>query len=155
MVATYDRHGVRFAYPDNWTLSEDYQGASSHCVTLQSPESGFWMLQVLETTRSADLLAADALQSVKQEYGDVEVVRVDEQIEGTRSVGYDMTFYCLDFIVTAKIRSFQLDRRKYVLLWQAEDGEFDHLHAVFSAITASLLNPIRLAGRRGTRASGE
>lgn len=152
MVATYDRHGIRFAYPENWTLSEDYQGADSHCVTLQSPHSGFWMLQALETTKSADLLAAEALRSVKQEYGDVEVVRVEEQIDGLQSVGYDMTFYCLDFIVSAKIRSFLRAQRKYVLLWQAEDAEFEHLQAIFSAITASLLNPTRLPprGRAGT-----
>ncbi len=144
MVATYDRHGIRFAYPENWELSEDYQGSGSHCVTLQSPNSGFWMLQALQTAKSADLLAAEALQSVKQEYGDVEFVRVDEQIEGTQSVGYDLAFYCLDFVVSAKIRSFLLEQRKYVLLWQAEDGEFEHLHAVFLAITVSLLNPLRL-----------
>jgi hypothetical protein len=153
MVATYDRHGIRFAYPENWELSEDYQGADSHCVTLQSPQSGFWMLQALETTKSADMLAAEALQSVKQEYGEVEVVRVDEEIEGTWSVGYDMLFYCLDFIVSAKVRSFLLEHRRYVLLWQAEDNEFEHLDAVFSAITASLLNPAKLPQRRHARST--
>jgi hypothetical protein len=44
-------------------------------------------------------LAAETLHSVKQELEDIEVVHVEEDIEGTHSVGYDLLFYCLDFIV--------------------------------------------------------
>ena len=75
-------------------------------------------------------------------------MHVEEEIEGTHSVGYDLLFYCLDFIVSAKVRSFSLDGRTYVLLSQAEDSEFERISPVFSAITTSLLNPSkRLAAR--------
>lgn len=143
MVATYDRHGIRFVYPENWEFSEEFHDADSHCVTLQSPGSGFWMLQALQTTKSPDLLAAEALRSVKQEYEEVEVARVDEEIEGVRSVGYDLVFYCLDFIVSSSVRSFSLDDRRFLLLWQAEDKEFQKISPVFAAITMSLLNPAK------------
>ncbi len=149
MVATYERHGISFAYPDNWEFSEEYQGADTHCVTLQSPGSGFWMLQFLQTSKSPELLAAEALHSVKQEYGDVEVVRVEEEIEGTHSVGYDLSFYCLDFIVSSRVRSFAFGNRTFVLLWQAEDTEFDKISPVFLAITTSLLNPSRRPAVQG------
>ena len=141
MVATYDRHEIRFVYPENWELSEEYQSADTHCVTLQSPGSGFWMLQALRTSKSLELLAAEALRSVKQEFGDVEVVRVEEELEGTPAVGYDLLFYCLDFIVDSKVRSFSVEGRSYVLLWQAEDKEFDAISPVFAAITAELAQP--------------
>ena len=87
MVATYDRHEISFVYPENWELSEEYQSADTHCVTLQSPGSGFWMLQAVRTSKSPELLAAEALRSVKQEFGDVEVVRVEEELEGTPAGG--------------------------------------------------------------------
>jgi len=143
MVATYDRHGISFVYPENWEFSEEFQDADTHCVTLQSPGSGFWMLQALQTSKSPELLAAEALQSVKQEYEDVEVARIDEEIEGVRSVGYDLLFYCLDFIVSSSVRSFSLDGRRFLLLWQAEDKEFQKINPVFAAITMSLLNPAK------------
>jgi len=143
MVAIYDRHGISFVYPDNWEFSEEFQGADNHCVTLQSPGSGFWMLQALQTTESPEMLAAEALRSVQQEYDDIEVVRVEEEIEGVRSVGYDLLFYCLDFIVSSKVRSFSLDNRAFVLLWQAEDKEFERTGPVFAAITTSLLRPAK------------
>lgn len=138
MVATYDRHEIRFVYPDNWELSEEYQGADSHCVTLQSPGSAFWMLQAVTSSKSLESLATETLRSVKQEYGDVEVLRVEEHIEGTPSIGYDLYFYCLDFLVCSKIRCFSRDDRSCVLLYQAEDAEFDRMLPVFAAITASL-----------------
>jgi hypothetical protein len=138
MVATYDRHEIRFAYPDNWELSEEYQGSDSHCVTLQSPGSAFWMLQAVAAPKSIERLATESLRSVKQEYGDVEVVRVQEEIEGTPSIGYDLYFYCLDLLVSSQIRCFTLNNRSCVLLCQAEDTEFDRTRPVFAAITASL-----------------
>ncbi|MHB0955101.1 MAG: hypothetical protein ACYC6N_20190 [Pirellulaceae bacterium] len=140
MVATYDRHEIRFVYPENWTLNEEHQDADTHCVTLQSPASGFWMLQAFRPPQMPELLAAEALRSVKQEFQDVEATSVEEELEGTPTVGYDLLFYCLDFIVDSKVRSFSIDGRSFVLLWQAEDKEFDALSPVFSAITASLLN---------------
>jgi hypothetical protein len=138
MVATYDRHEIRFAYPENWVLSEEYQGSDSHCVTLQSPGSAFWMLQAVASSKSIESLATETLRSVKQEYGDVEVLRVEEAIEGTPSVGYDLYFYCLDFLVSSQIRCFSRHDRSCVLLYQAEDSEFDRMRPVFAAITASL-----------------
>lgn len=138
MVATYDRHEIRFVYPDNWELSEEYQGSDSHCVTLQSPGSAFWMLQAVTSSKSLESLATETLRSVKQEYGEVEVLRVDEDIEGIPSLGYDLYFYCLDFLVSSKIRCFTRFDRSCVLLYQAEDTEFDRMLPVFAAITASL-----------------
>ena len=139
MVATYDRCGIRFLYPDNWKVQEDNPQPHAHCVTLQSPGSGFWMLQMLEPRESLDRLASDVLDSVQQEYEEVEIVPAGEDVEGTSLAGYDMQFYCLDFVVRAKVRSFSLADHACVLLFQAEDSEFEKIGLVFSAITASLI----------------
>ncbi len=108
MVATYNRFGVRFLYPDNWKVQEEKPQPQTHCVTLQSPGSGFWMLQLLQTSESPERVAAEVLRSFKQDYDELEVSRVDEDIQGTPSVGYDLHFYCLDFIVSSNVRSFSL-----------------------------------------------
>ena len=76
---------------------------------------------------------------MQQDYSEVEVVNVEEEIEGTRSVGYDMQFYCLDFVVSSNVRSFSLSDRACVLLFQAEDSEFEKIAPVFQAITTSLI----------------
>jgi hypothetical protein len=97
------------------------------------------MLQVFQTNESPQRLAAEVLRSVRQDYSEVEAVNVEEDIAGTRSVGYDMQFYCLDFVVNSMVRSFALCDRACVLLFQAEDSEFDKIAPVFRAITTSLI----------------
>lgn len=139
MVATYDRQGISFLYPQNWQVTEDGSPTGDRCVTLQSPDSGFWMLQVFDTSRSPTRLAAEALRSIKQEYGEVEVTQLDEWMEGTPLTGYDIQFFYLDFVIRCQIRSFPLGTHHCVILCQAEDGEFDELEQVFTAITTSLL----------------
>jgi len=139
MVATYDRHGIRFLYPDNWTVQEDSPEPHAHCVTLQSPGSGFWMLQILDSAVSLERLASEAMESIQQDYEEVEVVAADEDIAGTALSGYDLHFYCFDFLISANVRSFSLGDHPCVLLSQAEDGEFAKIAPVFTAITASLI----------------
>ncbi len=139
MVATFNRHGIRFLYPDNWKLQEDSPQPNSHCVTLQSPNSGFWMLQILDAAEPAEQLAKKALESVQQEYENVDVQAVEDDIEGTKLAGYNLQFYCLDFVISAQIRTFPLEERTCVLLFQAEDSEFEKTAPVFAAITTSLL----------------
>ena len=139
MVAKYDRHGVRFMYPENWSIQEDEPDSDVHCITLQSPGSGFWLLQILESPEMVEGLATETLSSMKQDYEDVEVDDAEEEILGISMTGYDLQFYCLDFLVSAHLRTFPLGDRACVLLSQAEDNEYDKIAPVFKAITASLI----------------
>jgi hypothetical protein len=139
MVATYDRHGIRFLYPENWELQEDQPEPAACCITLQSPGSGFWMLQVLESPQAPERLASEALQSIQQDYEDIEIVPACEEVRGSELGGFDLQFYCLDFLVCAHVRSFQLGNRSCVLLSQAEDSEYEQIAPVFLAITCSLI----------------
>ncbi len=139
MVAKYDRCGIRFLYPDNWKVQEDTPQPHVHCVTLQSPGSGFWMLQTLESNESLEQLTSEVLASVREDYEEVEVHPAHEDVEGIPLSGYDLQFYCLDFVVSAKVRSFSLPDRVCLLLFQAEDSEFEKVVPVFAAITASLI----------------
>ena len=139
MVATYDRNGIRFLYPDNWQVQEDNPQPQAVCVTVQSPGSGFWMLQIFPSGPPLEQLASEAVQSVQQDYEDVEVAVAREDVEGTLLAGFDLQFFCFDFLVSARVRGFSLQDRLCLLLTQAEDSEFEQIAPVFSAITTSLI----------------
>lgn len=139
MVAKFDRNGVAFQYPENWQLTDDSGQASACCVTLQSPRSGFWMLQAFEANERPEGFAAAVLEEVRSEYDLVEANSVNEPICDVDTSGYDIQFYCLDFVVRASVRSFAVGPKTYVILCQAEDREFDEIGPVFLAMTTSLL----------------
>lgn len=142
MTGKFDVAGTSFSYPENWTVTEEEGASPNRCVTLQSPESGFWMLQVYDESLTPEEVSAQVLRSVRQEYEDVEITEVHQSFEATETVGYDLEFYYLDFVIAARVRSFELPGHTCAVLCQAEDREFDRSWPVFQAITTSLLRNV-------------
>ena len=70
----------------------------------------------------------------------LESTAISEQFDDTEVLGYEMFFYCFDFLVCARALSVRADDGKvYLILWQAEDRDFSQVESVFRAITTSLL----------------
>jgi hypothetical protein len=139
MPAVYDKLGVRFLYPDNWTLDEEEALRGNSSVTVHSPGGAFWSLVVHPDGVDPDELAATALRALKAEYPDAEAEPASEQINGRSIRGYDLNFFWLDLTNTALIRAFRTAGASCLVLCQAEDREFEQLAPVFRAITTSLL----------------
>jgi hypothetical protein len=139
MAAIYDRLGIHFLYPENWTLSEDQLDPRFPSVTLSTPGGGFWLLQAHATSADPDALLAEVVGAMQQEYESLETEEVTERVGQFDAAGRDMNFYCLDLIVSARARCFRAGKRVLLVLYQAEQREFDELEPVFRAITLSLV----------------
>ena len=142
MVGIFEKQGIHFQYPENWELSEDTSTPESLTVTLQSPGSAFWVLRLLDLDNSPERLVTEVLNSMRQEYDEVEATLVQEPLHGFDSVGYDMQFYCLDLLIHSHVRSFVVDDRTYLMMYQAEDREFDEVLPVFMAIVTSMMTEV-------------
>jgi hypothetical protein len=139
MPAVYDKMGIRFLYPDNWTLDESEALSGNRSVSVFSPGGAFWTIVLHAADADPRDLAAQALETLKAEYNDAEVETVTEQISEVSLSGYDLNFFCLDFTNTALIRGFRTASASCLVLCQAEDREFEQLGPVFRAITTSLI----------------
>lgn len=139
MVATYDNLGVKFSYPENWRITEDQTNAWPRSVSVHSPTEAFWTLMIYEPGTELEALVDAVRDALSEEYTDFESVPAEQTIEGVDLIGYDLNFYCLDFLVQAKIRALMLGVRPCVILYQGEDREFDEMERVFSAITHDLI----------------
>lgn len=139
MPATYQNLGVHFLYPENWTVTEEQASEPPLGMTLECPGGGFWSLAIYITPVDPAELVHQVCETMRQEFETFESARADCTIEGVAAVGVEMNFYCLDLLVTAKAQSFQIADKKFLVLYQAENREFDELEPVFGAITLSLL----------------
>lgn len=139
MPAVYDKLGIRFLYPDNWTLDEQEAVEGNRSVSVYSPGGAFWSIALHHADADLGELAATAVATLKEEYPDSEAEAVSEQIGGQSIRGYDLSFFYLDLTNTALIRSFCTSTASCLVLCQAEDGELEDLAPVFRAITTSLL----------------
>ena len=138
MPTLYDKGEVRFLYPDGWEVADEEALAWPRTVTVRHPSGAYWSLSVFTWTTKPEQLVDEAVRTFHEEYEGVETEEVSEEIGPAEAVGCDLTFYCLDFIVQVKVRSFTIDRRTFLIICQGEDRDFDQLDLVFRAITTGL-----------------
>lgn len=105
---------------------------------VQAPCGAFWSIDLRLQMDDSRELAAEALRSMRQDYADLEAEPVTEQVGGMEAVGYNLHFYYMDFIISARIRSLGTDAGSIVVLYQAEDRDFERLQPVFRAISESI-----------------
>jgi hypothetical protein len=139
MPAVFDKMGIRFLYPENWTLDEQEALEGNRAVTVYSPGGAFWSIALHPTSTDPGELAAAAAEILRAEYDDAESEKVSEEIGGVPMSGFDVNFFYLDLTNTALIRGFRTATDSCLVLCQAEDREFGRLAPVFCAITTSLL----------------
>ena len=139
MTAKYDKLGLQFLYPENWSILEEDLDDWPHGITVQSPGSAYWELQVYPSRLRRTDLTAEVLKVMQEEYEELESQVVTEEICQRPAIGYDLSFFCLDFLIASRIRCLYVGNLTYLLIYQAESREFDRQHLVFEAITQSLL----------------
>jgi hypothetical protein len=138
MAAVFDHLGIHFQYPENWTVETEQENEDVE-VTVYSPGGGFWSVAVSDE-QDPQALADIVVQAMNEEYDELDSEEASDSIGGEELSGYDLNFYCLDLTNTAQVRTFRRGDRTYLLLWQAEDHEFDEISPIFRAITTSLIN---------------
>jgi hypothetical protein len=142
MPAAYDKLGVRFQYPDNWTLETDAVSEERQTISVYSPGGAFWTVMCHSPDADLEELARTALVAMENEYEDLDSEAIQEQIGDVEVQGFDLNFYCLDLTNTAWIRVGSGKKASYLVICQAEDLEFVEVSGVFRAMTASLFSGI-------------
>jgi hypothetical protein len=139
MHAEYSNFGIHFSYPSDWSIVDEEKSEWPRRVSVQSPDSAYCDLQVYPPDYSPGALTEQTLEIFRQEYEDLDVEPVFERVHKHEIVGYDLDFFCLDFMVTCRVRSFSLAGQTLLLICQAESREYEHQRGAFEAITRSWL----------------
>ncbi len=137
MPAVFDHLGVQFQYPETWTIEAGNE-ADGEEVTLYSPGGAFWSLTIHDRGDTTELIE-QVVRAMRDEYDELDSEDVSDSIAGQKLAGCDMNFYCLDLTNTAQVRAFGRGRKTYLMLWQAEDREFEIVVPIFRAIATSLI----------------
>jgi hypothetical protein len=135
----FNRFGLEFDYPENWSVDTDDSEGRYATVTVVSPEGGFWSVSGHATGGEPEALSQAVLQQMRQEYRDLDSELAEEVVGGRMLAGCDMNFYCLDLTNTAQVRTLETPEAIYLFFCQAEDREWDRIAPVFAAMTASFV----------------
>ncbi len=142
----FNKLGISFLYPDNWTLDEEQTARGRGEVTIYSPSGAFLSISIHSPRTDPITLATQAVDAVREEYAQVDVEEAQETVSGRDLVGYDLNFFCMDLVTTARVRCLHANRATYAVFCQAEDRDFERLACVFDAVTVSLLGSLGPVG---------
>jgi hypothetical protein len=146
-MIVYNKLDICFPYPENWKIREEETQEWPRSVIAESPSGAFWALHVYPDEQDCLLLVEETIEAMRAEYDSLECMPpadspLLEQIVEDEITGEDMTFYCLDFLVRARVRCYHYQGRTYLTLSQAEDREFEKLADVFQAMAIGLLRDL-------------
>ncbi len=141
MTAVYESPDLRFMYPENWEIADEDVVSWPRTVSVQSPGGGFVSIMMYTADVDPDELTQQVVSTMREEYTELEAAAHVERLGDLEAAGYEMRFYCFDLVVASRVLGLRAAARTWLIIWQAEDREFDRLEPVFRAITISLLQP--------------
>lgn len=137
MIQTFERSGVTFRYPANWTLDTEEAG-DGWTVTLQSPETAFLLVSLRPDADGAGQVADEALAALKAEYPELDAEPVVDDLAGLPAVGHDLDFLTLDTAILGWSRCIDTTAGPLLVMWQTSEFDRERNEPVLRAITASL-----------------
>jgi hypothetical protein len=141
VTAVFDEHGLFIQYPENWKLEQHEDENHSLEIQIIAPSGAFWSLLVFDRqVDNGGQLMQEILQGIDDQYESAEWSRVTEALGSSQTSGYDTFFFCLDLLITNRMRCLERGDQNWLLTWQAENREFDSIEPVFRAMTISLLS---------------
>lgn len=151
MTNRYQGLGVVLAYPENWQLTEDFEGNSVIGFQLQSPTTAFMAVYRYPWTTTPSEAIAEAKLAIVADYDDVESIPADppdvlDTLDALLDCqAHELNFYYLDLLVNIRLVAFSTPQWTYLIQFQAEDSDFKQLDRVFDALLFSLAQSIQNA----------
>jgi len=136
-MLTFDAHGVRFNYPDDWTITHDHEGPSLN-INLQTPGTAFWSLTLLADRPPVEAVLEAAIAAYEDEYQNVDVYRHETSMAELPIAACDLDFVYLDLVSSASLRSILTEAFTALVVFQGEGREFEALQPKFDAVMSSL-----------------
>ncbi len=137
MIAEFNQWGIQFRYPENWAVDSDGRRGGLRSISVHSPGGAFW--SVTSDGPEDQSLVQHVVNTLCEEYDHCETEAIARQIAGHRVEGFELNFYCLDFLITAHVLSLRAQTGYLAVLYQAESRDFEQLQPVFDAISSSLV----------------
>jgi len=141
VIATFDRSGIRFRYPKNWTLAIEPapDDESGWTATIESPATAFVVLSLRPDAESPAILVDEALAELVSEYPDLEQLPQVISVGGLPALGFDVDFVTVDTTVECRILGVESPAGPLLILTQVGDFDRSPNAEVLDAVLVSMI----------------
>ncbi len=138
MPATFESFGIKFLYPDNWTLSQRAEDEADEGATLELPGGGFFSIELEDEGLSDQEVFDRVAEAIKEEYHEYEMEPVSLPGADEDEVSVDIRFYYLDLLIVSRVVLLRSESGTLIVQAQAESRDFDANEQVFAAVFQQL-----------------
>jgi hypothetical protein len=135
---TFERDGISFRYPENWSLEEQTDAEGGWTVIVNSAGTAFLMVSLQPEASDAGDLADQTLDALRGEYKEFDAEDVMETICGLPAIGFNADFLTADTASLCRVRALDSFAGPLLLLAQVSEYDRDAHDPVLRAIVASL-----------------
>ena len=137
-MSEFERDGVSFRYPANWSAEADDGGDGGWSVTVSSPQTAFVLVALRPDARDPADLADQTLDALRAEYKELDAENRAETVAGQLAVGHDVDFLTLDTPITCRTRCLETPAGPLLVMCQTSEYDRDANDPVLRAVVASL-----------------
>jgi hypothetical protein len=143
MPAQFDSFGVRFLYPDNWTIADRAEEDGDQGTTLDLPSGGFVSVDLIAADQVEELIEG-IVSTIAADYEDLERDEATLEVLPENTPVIDLRFYYLDLLIVSRLvvlnpAGDEADADALVIQIQAESRDFDKNEPVFDAILKQIV----------------
>ncbi len=135
---SFERDGVSFRYPENWTAEAEDVEEGGWVVTVSSPQTAFLVVSLRPDARDPADLADQTLDALKAEYQELDAENRLDTIAGRMAIGHDIDFLTVDVPVLCRVRCLETLAGSLLVMAQTAEHDRDENDPVLQAIVASL-----------------
>lgn len=144
MPAEFHSFGIRFLYPDNWTLVDREDDEGDRGATMDLPGGGFVSLELTEAAKAEQVIER-VIDAITNDYETVERDDLTLDVLPVDTPVTDLRFYYLDLLIVSRLVALPVDRGSVnpsvlVIQLQAESRDFDKNEPVFAAILKQIVD---------------
>ena len=137
-IQTFERDGVRFEYPGNWTIEPAESEGGGWSVSVHSPETAFLLVALRPEADDPAQLADRTLEALRGDYQELDAENAVETVAGVLAIGHDLDFLTLDTAITCQTRCLETPVGPLLVMWQTSEYDRERNEPILRAIRASL-----------------
>ena len=144
MPAQFDSFGIRFLYPDNWSIAERAEEDGENGATLDLPGGGFVSLELTDGGE-VESMVDGIVAAIAADYEDLEREDIRREVLPQSTPVTDLRFYYLDLLIVSRLVVLDPPGQppggdRLVVQMQAESRDFDKNEPVFDAILKQIVD---------------